>query len=257
MKYIDISEHQGSVDWDKLAVQHKAGTLGAVMIRAGHGLTPDKFWERNITEANRVRVPVGVYWFSEARTVQEAKSEAQRCLDAIKGRLIECPVCFDFEEWTVNNRLLPYNVNPSRQLITDISCAFLSAIEGAGYWAMNYTNPNCASKYLDASRMARYDLWLASWYTTPDLAHPPQSCGIWQWGGSKIDGITPGVDVDTNEAYKDYPAIMWQNGYNHVKEWAAPSAPVVSTVPAADVRAAYRDCVDYMDKRFSGLLTDD
>ena len=57
MKYIDVSEHQGIIDWEKVKVD-------GVMIRAGYGKQQDKYWEMNVNECNRLNIPCGAYWFS-------------------------------------------------------------------------------------------------------------------------------------------------------------------------------------------------
>ena len=269
MKYIDISEHQGVVDWDKLREQYDDGTLSGVIIRAGRGQKLDIYWERNIAEANRVGIPVGVYWFCEARTAAMAKAEAETCIKTIAPHRIELPVAYDFEEWTVEHCIKPYGVTPAKALITAMCDAACATLEKAGYYTMIYTNPNCMAKYQDMSVLGRYDLWLASWVSKPNLAKPPQKCGIWQWGGSVVPGIKG--NVDTNEAYKDYAKIIRDAGGNHLgsadvsggapgSSSGAPGSSLPTegkTVSAEDVAAAWADVKAYADKRFSGLLTDD
>ena len=78
---------------------------------------------------------------------------------------------------------------------------------------MIYTNGDFLNRYFTDIRA--FDLWYAAWPANPDPAHPPRTCGIWQYGGSKIDGI--GGSVDTNAAYRDYPTIIRNAGLNHLK----------------------------------------
>jgi hypothetical protein len=97
-------------------------------------------------------------------------------------------------------------VTPTKELCTAIARAFLEDIESAGYYAMNYTNKNFGNQYFDSSLPARFDLWLASWFDSPDFDNPPK-CGIWQWGGEAVPGIQGDI-VDGNVTYKDYPAMI-------------------------------------------------
>ena len=62
VKGIDLSEHNGVVDWDQV----KSSGVGFAMLRAGYGQTLDKQFVRNIEECNRTGLPCGVYWFSYA-----------------------------------------------------------------------------------------------------------------------------------------------------------------------------------------------
>ena len=99
MKYIDVSEHQGVIDWEKVK-----DNVDGVIIRAGYGRgNADKQFVRNITECNRLGIPCGVYWFSYAYNPDMARNEAKYCLDAIKPYRVELPVAYDFEYDSVTN----------------------------------------------------------------------------------------------------------------------------------------------------------
>ena len=246
MKYIDISEHQGVVDFTALK-----GSVDGVMIRCGYGQNGiDEQFTRNISECNRLCIPCGVFFFSYAYTAEMAKKEALRCLAMIEPYRVELPVAFDWE-YASADYAARYGVKPNAALVNSMVKAFCGAIEAAGYYAMNYTNPDYLSRYM--TDVARYDLWLADW----DKKTPSRTCGIWQWGRSTVPGING--SVDTNEAYKDYKSLIAGAGLNHLAD--APCADCVielpKTVSAAEVKTALEDVLGYMDKRFSGLLEDD
>lgn len=210
-KYIDVSTHQGTIDWDKVK-----GQVDGVIIRAGYGQNNiDAQFKRNISECNRLGIPCGVYWFSYAYTEEMARKEAKYCLAAIQPYRVELPVCFDFEYDSVDYAK-KQGVTISKALATKLVHAFCGAVETAGYYAMNYTNKDYLSKYFDDTTL-RYDLWLAAWPLKPDPAKPPRSdCGIWQYTSKgKINGITG--NVDTNYAYRDFPALIMGNGLNRLK----------------------------------------
>ena len=226
MKYIDISHYQATPDFDKLKAQ-----VDGVIIRAGYGQNNiDKQFARNIAECNRVGIPCGVYWFSYACTADMAAKEAEYCLAAIKPYRVELPVCFDFEYDSVNNAKKK-GVTVTALLANNIVKAFCDTVEKAGYYCMNYANPDFLSRYFTDT--AKYDLWLAQWPNKPDLAHPPRACGIWQWGGKTYDGITTGT-VDTNEAYRDYAEIIRRAGLNHLED-----------KPTAEPKEWYTDAVEW------------
>lgn len=208
MKYIDISEHQGRIDWEKVEAD-------GVMIRAGYGRNNiDKQFLRNISECNRLGIPCGVYWFSYAYTPSMALQEAEYCLAAIKPYRVELPVAFDWE-YDSDAYAKKNGITPDAELASQMARAFCGRIEVAGYYAMLYANPDYLSRFFQ--KVWEYDIWLADW----GVKQPHVSCGIWQWGGSAVPGI-PG-EVDTNEAYRDYPAIIAGAGLNHLtdKLWYA------------------------------------
>lgn len=219
-KYIDISYYQGTPDFELI----KASGIEGVIIRAGYGRNNiDKQFHRNISECNRLGIPCGVYWFSYAYTVEMAAKEAEYCLAAIKPYRVELPVCFDFEYDSVDFAKTK-GVTITKEMATAFVHAFCGAVEAAGYYAMNYTNKDYLSKYFDDTTL-KYDLWLATWPKTVDPDNPPRKdAGIWQWGGAYYDGITTGI-VDSNYAYRDYPAIIRKAGLNHLVESAAPEQP--------------------------------
>lgn len=206
-KYIDISEHQGNIDWTKVKNE-----VDGVMIRAGYGKNNiDKKFVRNITECNRLGIPCGVYWFSYALNENMAKQEAEFCLAAIKPYKVELPVCFDFEYDSVN--VAKNNgVTITKKIATSFVHAFCQTIEKAGYYAMNYTNKDYLSRYFDDTTL-RYDLWLAQWPNVVDLNNPPSGAGIWQYTSKgKVNGISGNVDMDA--AYKDYASAIRAAGLN-------------------------------------------
>ncbi len=99
-KGIDVSEHNGVIDWEKV----KASGVGFAMIRAGYGKgNIDKQFVRNAQECTRVGMPFGVYWFSYAVTEEEVEREAEHCLNAVKPYHLDLPIAYDFEYDSVNN----------------------------------------------------------------------------------------------------------------------------------------------------------
>lgn len=216
-KYIDVSTHQGEIDFVKV----KASGVDGIIIRAGYGQNNiDAQFKRNISECNRLGIPCGVYWFSYAYTGEMARKEAEYCLAAIKPYRVELPVCYDFEYDSVEKAQKNHGVGIGKTLATAFVHAFCSTIEAAGYYAMNYTNGDYLSRYFDESTL-RYDLWYAAWPKTPDPNKPPRDCGIWQYTSK---GRVPGIagNVDTNYVYKDYPELIRGAGLNRLSPAPAP-----------------------------------
>lgn len=193
---IDVSKYQGSINWEKVAadgVEFVFLRLGLRGYESGK-LVEDETFQANIKGALEHGIKVGVYFFSQAVTVEEAVEEANFVLERIAPYKIECPVVFDVEK--VNSSKARMNqLTPQER--TDVTIAFLDAIEAAGYKSMFYHNMETALMLLELERLQDYDRWFA--YYGEDLYYP-YAYGVWQYSEKgRIDGI--GAEVDMNIAF--------------------------------------------------------
>lgn len=206
LKGIDVSKWQGKINW----YQVKDDGVKFAIIREGWGKKSatqiDKQFQANYDGAKSVGMPVGVYHYSYASGVDDARSEAEFCLENIRGKQFEYPIVFDIEDREM--------LKLSNRQRTDIVKAFCYEIEQAGYYAMFYCNLNWLNNYLYKDELlSKYDLWLANW----NVRRPAITCGIWQHTDrGAVNGVSGNVDLDV--AYKDYPAIMRYNGLNGYKK---------------------------------------
>ena len=261
MKIIDVSQWQGVIDWEQVK-----GNVDGVILRAGYGSKgkADTQFARNAAECNRLGIPIGAYWFSYAKSVDEAKREAGHLLAAVKPYRMELPLAYDFEYDSVSNAEAQ-GVKITKALATSFAEAFCDAIEKGGYWVLNYTNLDYLQRMFDAKLTERYGLWLAAWKlsSNPDLSNPPRKCDIWQWGGSQVPGI--GGSVDTNECYRDFPALIKKAGLNHLRDddpvaWAKKLGLIEGDTDVDKTVAKALWCYHSIftpedDKTVSGLLT--
>ncbi len=201
-KGIDVSKWQGNIDWKKVK---NAGVKFAI-IREGWGKKSpnqtDKKFKENYEHAKIMGISLGCYHYSYADSIDDAKREAEFCLENIRNMRFEYPICFDIEDKEM--------LKLSNRQRTDIIKAFCSEIEMSGYYAMFYCNLNWLNNYLIKDELIqKYDLWLAQWGTT----NPAISCGIWQkLDKGTINGIYGNVDIDIS--YKNYPEIIKTKGLN-------------------------------------------
>ena len=198
MAGIDVSHWQNDIDWEAVA---KAGAEFA-MIRIGYRgsesgkINPDRYAQQNLTGAAEAGLHIGVYFFSQALTREEAEEEAYYVLEIIKDHNITMPVVFDWErirgEDSRSNSM-------DRRTLTDCALTFLETIEEAGYNAMIYFNPHQSRNLLFLSELKDYDFWLAS-YT--DRMNFPYKVKMWQYTES---GSIPGIDTpcDFNVYFPD------------------------------------------------------
>lgn len=197
---IDVSKYQGKINWEKVAaegVEFVFLRLGLRGYESGK-LVEDETFQANIKGATEHGIKVGVYFFSQAITVEEAVEEANFVLERIAPYNIECPVVFDVEKVGSSsarmNQLTP-------QERTDVTIAFLDAIEAAGYKSMFYHNMETALLLLELERLKDYDRWFA--YYGEELYYP-YAYGVWQYSEKgRINGISG--EVDMNIAFE-----MWE-----------------------------------------------
>lgn len=192
-KGMDISTWNGAVDWKKV----KAAGIKFVIIRAGFGNSEtqqDNRFAAYMDGALNVGLPVGVYWFSYARSVEEAKKEAKACLSVIgpyKSRLTY-PVFFDFE-YDSETYAEKAGVKVDARYVTDVTKAFCETVAAAGYRAGYYTNQDYYKHKLYPEELTAYDLWLADYTGGP--AYP---CAIQQTSSTgEVNGVTGHVDLNT------------------------------------------------------------
>ena len=197
-KGIDVSRHQGNIDWDRVKPN-----VDFAIIRAGFGKNNiDAKARRNVSECERLGIPYGLYWFSYALHPEMAKKEAEYLIEFIGEHKPEYPIVYDFEYDTVTHST-KNGVSISRQFVLDCTEEFCRTLEEHRFYAMFYTNRDYYQRYYQASKVnEKYDMWYARYAESPGRA-----VTLWQKSDSgKISGINGRVDLDQTE--RDYPFII-------------------------------------------------
>ena len=187
LKVIDVSAHQGVIDWEKV----KPHIDGAIL-RCGYGMDQtnqdDAQFKRNADECTRLGIPFGVYIYSYANSVERVKSEAAHVLRLIKGYKLSYPVYLDLEE------------NGTQSGAVERANIFGDIIEEAGYVCGVYANTSWWNNYLKG--LDRFTKWVAQYYKECQYKGGHD---MWQYSSSgKIPGINGNVDM--NYCYRDFPA---------------------------------------------------
>lgn len=216
---IDISEHNGVVDFKKV----KAAGKSFVFLRLGWAgydgkIVDNKGLDRrfftNLTNALAAGLNVGVYVYSYCKTPAAAKIAAQETLDLVKSYKLTYPIAFDIEDTSATR----YD-QMSKADNNAIVAAFLDEIEAANYYGMLYTYKSFAENYLDMSKLGKYDFWLAQYANKVTYKG---SYGIWQHKGDVpgFVGYCPGVTgaCDLNISYKDYASLIAVTGLNNASK---------------------------------------
>lgn len=222
LKGIDVSEHQGVIDWNKVK-DH----VDFTMLRAGYGKNNiDKQFERNIKECNRLGIPVGIYWFSYALNEDMARQEAKYALAAVKDYRLEYPISFDLEYDTLDYAK-KNGINIDKRLATNMVKAFCSEIEAAKYYAMNYTNQDFINNHFYFNEIERYCPWYA-WYNK-ELDR--SNVGMWQYSDK---GTIPGIQgssVDLDYARVDFAKDIKNRHLNNIDNSSPAPKPSYKLIP--------------------------
>ncbi len=215
MKGIDVSVHNGNIDWNKV----KADGIEFAILRAGFGRLEkqkDEKFEQNYAGAKAAGIPVGAYWYSYAMDEDEARLEADVFLKVIKGKQFEMPVYFDLEE--------KKQFDLGKEKVSAIMRAFLERVESAGYFTGLYGSASSLTTHTADDIKTHYTIWLAHWV---DKTNYSGAYGIWQYSEKgKVDGISGNVDLDI--CYKDFPTIIkgkGLNGWGKANPTPAPAEP--------------------------------
>lgn len=199
---IDVSYHQGEIDWARVA----ADGIDFAMIRVGYRgyesgmLNLDERFHSYMSGAVDAGLDVGVYFFSQAVTTEEAVEEANFVMENIRGYDVTFPIVFDWEimdsDTARTNEIMPYTV-------TECAAAFCDTISEGGYRPMVYGSRKFALMKLDMSKIPTVDFWFAEYKDGHNEPTYPYDFQIWQYASDgRVDGID--CDVDMNICFADY-----------------------------------------------------
>lgn len=199
---IDVSEHQGRIDWNAV----KASGIDFAILRVGFGAPSwggrvDYQFNRNISECERLGIPYGVYIYSYAFDNQQAADEASMVINCLSGHNPRLPVYYDLED----NSII---ANGRQTGIASRAHVFCNRISSAGYQPGIYANLNWFNNILTDSvfKSSSWDHWIAQYNSQCDYTG---NYSFWQY---KSNGKVPGINgnVDMNYAYVDVSLYHWQ-----------------------------------------------
>ena len=185
---LDISKYQGDIDFDTIkseGVSFVIIIVGTEKKDTGEFVLDPKF-KQNIEGAIESGIDVGIYFYSYAKTKNEAIEDARWVIDQIKDYKITMPVAFDWEDWTDFNS---YNV--SFKELTNIAYAYLNELNKKGYDTFLYSSKTYLQNIWTNEK---YDTWLAHYI---DKTTYTGKYKMWQLcSDGVIDGINGYVDID-------------------------------------------------------------
>ena len=185
---IDVSSWQGDIDWYKV----KSSGVEFAMIRIGFGynsnneLVYDSKFKANLTNAKKVGIKVGLYFYSYAKSNKEAINQAKWIINTLDGEKLDLPIAFDWETWTKFNT---YNISFTD--LNNFATSFMDELNKSNYEGIIYGS--CS--YLERVwKLDNYKTWLAHYTDKTDYT---KDYYIWQLSSTgKVNGINGYVDLD-------------------------------------------------------------
>lgn len=194
-KGIDVSKHNGAVNWGQVA----GAGITFTFIKVGStnsGIDPQ--FAANITGAQAAGLKTGVYLYSYATTPEQAANEANLVLQWIEPYTVNYPIVFDIED--------KCHKNLSEQQLIDIINAFCTTIDAAGYYPMVYSSKNM---FVQKLSITGWDKWVAQYN---DSCEYNNNVCFWQYSShGSVNGV--GGRVDVNYQYKDYSKLIIPEGF--------------------------------------------
>ncbi len=196
---VDVSSWQKEIDWTQVA---DAG-IEFAMLRVGYRgygeagtLNLDPYFQQYLEGARAAGLKVGVYFYSQAISADEAEEEARFVLDALAGVPLDYPVVYDWENGPEQGRA--YKLDSDT--LTSCAITFCEAVAAAGYKPMVYYNMPIGYTRYELSRLTAYPVWFAQYAEAPSMYYDYR---IWQYTDS---GSVPGIPgkVDMNLALIPY-----------------------------------------------------
>ncbi|XME02927.1 glycoside hydrolase family 25 protein [Lachnospiraceae bacterium C1.1] len=190
---IDVSKYQGDIDWKAVAdsgVDFAMIRMGSRGYSRGQVIVDDKFYD-NLNGCSENGIRVGIYFYSQAITPEEAIEEANYCIGSIGKHKVEYPIVFDSEA-VIGDSYRTENLSPYE--LSSIAQAFCNMVTMYGYTPMIAASKKQFASHFDMSMIEQYDWWL---FDTDEYSVFPYKYSIWQYSKTgTVEGISGAVNLD-------------------------------------------------------------
>lgn len=191
---VDVSYYQGEIDWNAVA----ASGVEFAYIRAGYrgyvdgGIIRDERLDANAAAARAAGLEIGLYFFSQAVSPEEAEEEAEWLLEAAQDFDVSLPFVFDWEAQAGTGESTPRTSGMLGGEITACAAAFCATIREAGYTPCVYANRWQGYYDYDLSQLSDAELWISAPGNWDDFYY---AHAIWQYSyEGQVPGISTAVD---------------------------------------------------------------
>lgn len=189
---LDISAHNGDVDFDRLA----GDSIDFLMLKATEGTTfKDPRFHSNYLNARKAGIKViGAYHFFRFDT--DGEMQAINFLNSLIGKTLDLPAVIDLEEWTN-----PKDIE-TEEIVARLR-SMIDCLERNGHNVMFYTNKNGYRRFLE-NRFESYPLWICSFTDPPLEPLDTDRWDLWQYSHlGWTEACDTKVDLNTFNGTRD------------------------------------------------------
>ena len=180
---IDVSSWQGNIDFSSV----KNAGIDIVYIKSSEGRSYiDPYFERNYQNAKANGLKVGFYHYVTARTVEQAREQANFFARVISGKEPDCRLAMDFESFG----------NLSVSQINEISKAFLETLQSATNKEVLIYSNSYSARTIFSRDLVIYPLWVANYGVSEPGGNDKWDTWVgWQYTSTgRVSGISGNVD---------------------------------------------------------------
>ena len=193
-QWIDVSYYQGEIDWNAV----KQAGIEFAILRVGFrgwsgdgSYNEDPLFRQNLEQAQAAGLQVGVYFFSQAITPEEAYAEGEYACTLLAGVALDLPVYFDWEQLDEPDAR---TAGMHEQDLTNFFLAFSAALQNVGYKAGLYFYTSLGQHNYDLGLLQDFDLWQAEPGNAPEFS---SGFTMWQYSyTATLPGIAQPVDLN-------------------------------------------------------------
>ena len=195
---IDVSHHNGKIDWRKVADAGKKFCILKCQYEAkSHRI--DETFEYNYAEAGKQGLARGVYVFIATDSIADPVLDANSLLQKLKGRTLEYGIWLDLESVALRKI--------GRAAITNLVYTYSNIFRAAGYYVGIYCNQDWYNNVLDRNKLVNdFDFWIARYpkndvgaYSPTSSLNPKRYSAAWQYSSKgSVPGIKGNVDLNVD-----------------------------------------------------------
>lgn len=200
---IDVSHHNGVIDWAKVAASGKKFAIIKCQYEAQSHRKDERF-EYNYAEAGKFGLSRGVYIYIASASISDPKKDAESLINNLHGRNLEYGIWLDLEDRSLEAK--------GKGFIRDLVYFYTGIFAQAGYYVGIYCNKDWYSRLIHEDLKRDFDFWIARYprndtgvYDATSSLKPSNSIAVaWQYSSKgRVDGINTNVDLNV-----DYDGII-------------------------------------------------
>ncbi len=188
IKGIDVSEFQGSIDWNKVK---NDGVEFAIIKLANiydyDANYKDSKFDSNYKNAKAQGIKVGAYIYNYCNTVDTLKNGLEWAIKKLDGKKLDLPLYIDMEDKDIQGE--------TKASLTEQCNEFAKYVKNKGFQAGVYANLNWLKNELNPSDFDKnLSVWVAQYYSECQYKG---EYDIWQYSSSgKVNGISGSCDMN-------------------------------------------------------------